>query len=48
METNEIKNLAFVDGQNLYMGTAKREVDPWKIDLARRKIERNEKGSLGS
>jgi uncharacterized LabA/DUF88 family protein len=33
-----IKNIAFVDGQNLHMGTAKREVDPWKIDLARFRI----------
>lgn len=31
-------NLAFIDGQNLYMGTAKREVEPWKIDLARFKV----------
>lgn len=27
-----------MDGQNLYMGTAKREVDPWKIDLARFRV----------
>lgn len=33
-----MKNIAFVDGQNLYMGTAKREVDPWKIDLARFRV----------
>lgn len=32
------KNIAFIDGQNLYMGTAKREGDPWKIDLARFRI----------
>ena len=32
------KNIAFVDGQNLYMGTAKREVDPWKINLARFRV----------
>lgn len=31
----EMKNLAFIDGQNLYMGTAKRQIDPWRIDLAR-------------
>ncbi len=29
------KNFAFVDGQNLHMGTAKREVDPWRINLIR-------------
>jgi len=34
----ESKNYAFIDGQNLYMGTAKREVDPWKIDLARFRV----------
>jgi uncharacterized LabA/DUF88 family protein len=31
-------NLAFVDGQNLYMATAKREIDPWKINLSRFRI----------
>ena len=31
-------NYAFIDGQNLHMATAKREVDPWKIDLARFRI----------
>lgn len=44
MPNEQIKNIAFVDGQNLYMGTAKREIDPWKIDLARFRIY-NEKGS---
>ena len=37
------RNYAFIDGQNLYMGTAKREVDPWKIDLARFRIYLAEK-----
>lgn len=37
METGN-KNYAFIDGQNLHMGTAKREVDPWKIDLARFRV----------
>jgi uncharacterized LabA/DUF88 family protein len=32
------ENLAFIDGQNLYMGTAKRESDPWKIHLAKFRI----------
>jgi len=27
------KNYAFIDGQNLYMGTTKLEVHPWKINL---------------
>jgi uncharacterized LabA/DUF88 family protein len=34
-DNKQLKNLAFVDGQNLYMGTAKRKVLPWKIDLTR-------------
>ena len=38
MNNKQLKNLAFVDGQNLYMGTAKRQVDPWKIDLARFRV----------
>lgn len=29
------KNYAFIDGQNLYFGTAKREGCPWQIDLHR-------------
>lgn len=37
------KNYAFIDGQNLYMGTAKREVSPWKINLARFRIYLNKK-----
>jgi uncharacterized LabA/DUF88 family protein len=32
------KNYAFIDGQNLHMGTAKRETNPWKIDLARFRV----------
>lgn len=28
-------NLAFIDGQNLHMGTAKRERGAWRIDLTR-------------
>jgi len=35
MKKNYKKNFAFVDGQNLYMGTAKRDIDPWRIDLVR-------------
>jgi len=38
MNKSEHNNYAFIDGQNLYMGTAKREVDPWKIDLARFRV----------
>ncbi|MDP2665637.1 MAG: NYN domain-containing protein [bacterium] len=37
-DNKHLQNLAFIDGQNLHMGTAKREVDPWKIDLARFRV----------
>ena len=40
------QNYAFVDGQNLYMGTAKREIDPWKIDLARLRVYLERKYSV--
>ena len=36
--TTPTKNLAFIDGQNLYMGTAKREHEPWRIDLKRFRV----------
>lgn len=36
-------NYAFIDGQNLYMGTAKRADDPWKIDLQRFRIYLDQK-----
>jgi len=32
------KNYAFIDGQNLHMGTAKLEENPWKINLERFRI----------
>ena len=32
--SKEEKNLAFVDGQNLYMGTMK-GVPSWKVDLTK-------------
>jgi uncharacterized LabA/DUF88 family protein len=38
MFLNEDKNIAVIDGQNLYMGTAKKEIDPWEIDLIRFRI----------
>lgn len=31
-------NYAFIDGQNLYLGTAKAETDAWMIDLLRFKV----------
>lgn len=36
-------NYAFIDGQNLYMNTAKKELDPWRIDLVRLRIYLKEK-----
>jgi uncharacterized LabA/DUF88 family protein len=38
MENTKDKNIAFIDGQNLYMATSKREVNPWDVDLARFRI----------
>jgi uncharacterized LabA/DUF88 family protein len=32
------KNIAFIDGQNLHMGTAKRTIDPWRVSLKRFRI----------
>ncbi len=37
------KNYAFIDGQNLYMGTAKRKSEPWMVDLKRFRIYLAEK-----
>lgn len=34
----ENKNYAFIDGQNLYMNTAKKEINPWNVNLARFRI----------
>ncbi|MBP9761275.1 MAG: NYN domain-containing protein [Candidatus Magasanikbacteria bacterium] len=31
----EIQNIAFIDGQNLYMGTTQNEDTPWSINLHR-------------
>lgn len=36
MEKQE--SVAFIDGQNLYMGTAKREFNPWRINLKRFRV----------
>lgn len=33
-----VQNYAFIDGQNLHLGTAKAEIDPWMIDLKRFKV----------
>jgi uncharacterized LabA/DUF88 family protein len=38
MKNEQTKNIAFIDGQNLYMATTKREVDPWKVNLVRFRV----------
>lgn len=35
---SKANNYAFIDGQNLYMATAKREVGSWKVDLVRFRV----------
>ena len=42
---NNVKhnNYAFIDGQNLYMGTTCSEVNPWKVDLKRFRVYLQEK-----
>ena len=42
------KNYAFIDGQNLHMGTAKREVEPWNIDLSRFRVYLEKKYAVSS
>jgi len=37
------QNIAFIDGQNLYMGTALSKQDPWEIDLKKFRIYLKEK-----
>ena len=37
MDKNE-NNIAFIDGQNLYMGTAMNNDHSWQIDLSRFRI----------
>lgn len=44
---NQNKNYAFIDGQNLYMGTAKLDVNPWKIDLVRFRLYLEKKYHVG-
>lgn len=46
LDTKKVRNLAFIDGQNLYMGTAKQEKGQWRIDLARFRVYLKEKYSV--
>jgi uncharacterized LabA/DUF88 family protein len=41
------KNYAFIDGQNLYMNTAKKETNPWVVDLVRFRIYLEKKYNVG-
>jgi uncharacterized LabA/DUF88 family protein len=43
---SERKNIAYIDGQNLYMGTAKSEPN-WHIDLARFRVYLEKKYNVG-
>jgi len=45
MQENQ-KNIAFVDGQNLHLGTTKHPDLPWRIDLARFRVYLTEKYSI--
>lgn len=38
MDNKTQKNFAFVDGQNLYMGTTEHNGESWKVDLAKFRI----------
>jgi len=50
MTSKKIQNIAFVDGQNLYMATAKKQDNPWEIDMGRFRVYllQKEKGALGN
>lgn len=47
MKMEKEKNLAFIDGQNLYVNTAKKEVNPWAIDFVRFRIYLEKKYHVG-
>jgi len=47
IEEKIIKNLVFVDGQNLYLGTILNN-NPWEIDLARFRIYLDKKYHVGA
>lgn len=42
----EAGNYAFVDGQNLHLGTTKHPDEPWSVDLARLRVYLKEKYSV--
>lgn len=47
-DAKQRKNLAFIDGQNLYMNTAKKKINHWKVDLRRFRIYLEEKYNVGN
>jgi len=46
-DNTQRKNLAFIDGQNLYMNTSKKAINPWKVDLTRFRVYLEEKYNTG-
>ena len=48
MKDTKSSNLAFIDGQNLYMGTTKLEKSPWNINLLRFRTYLREKYNVSS
>ncbi len=46
MKKEQIKNIAFIDGQNLYMATTKSDT-PWSVDLVRFRIYLLQKYNVG-
>lgn len=44
----EACNYAFIDGQNLYMATAKRAENPWRVDLVRFRVYLEKKYNVSS
>jgi len=43
MQERNMNNFAFIDGQNLHFNTAKRETNPWRVDLKRFRIYLSQK-----
>lgn len=45
---NPIQNLAFIDGQNLYLGTTKDGVPPWQVNLIKFRTYLKNKYQVGT
>lgn len=46
-QSTKTRNIAFIDGQNLYTNTAKRKENPWTIDLTRFRVYLEKKYNVG-